>query len=288
MPRHRFSTCVRLVLAILTCSGLIRAQDATPDAAATDVAKAATAKAKAGAKNPHTSASDVNQGRNFFRVYCARCHGLNARGAKGPDLTDGVFRHARNDDELYGVIANGIPGTDMAGFSDGTDTTVVLSWQMVAYIRAEEKKRGATTGQHPTGDRARGLALFKKHKCATCHWTGSDGGRRGSDLSRLAAGPDYIRKSLTDPDAQIAGNYQFVQLVMEDGQVYSGRRLYENTYFILIMDEKENLRTISKRRIEQLNRPHKSLMPSFRKLLNSAEVEDLATYILSLRKGQSK
>ena len=78
------------------------------------------------------------------------------------------------------------------------------------------------------------------------------------------------------------------QLVMEDGQVYSGRRLYENTYFILIMDEKENLRTISKRRIEQLNRPHKSLMPSFRKFLNSAEVEDLATYILSLRKGPAK
>lgn len=277
-------TCLLLLGATASSRGV--AQD-SKTAAAESAAKPEK-QSKATTTNPHTSLSDVNQGRNFFRVYCARCHGLNARGAKGPDLTDGVFRHARNDDELYRVIANGIPGTDMAGFGDGTDTTVVLSWQMVAYIRAEEKKRGATTGKHPTGDRARGLALFKKHKCATCHWTGSDGGRRGSDLSRLAAGPDYIRKSLTDPDAQIAGNYQLVQLVMEDGQVYSGRRLYENTYFILIMDEKENLRTISKRRIEQLNRPHKSLMPSFRKFLNSAEVEDLATYILSLRKGPAK
>ena len=255
---------------------------------ATTERKANSPKAKPTTPNPHTSPSDVNQGRNFFRVYCARCHGLNARGAKGPDLTDGVFRHARTDDELYRVITNGIPGTDMAGFGDGSETTAVLSWQMVAYIRAEENKRGKTAGKHPTGDPARGRALFKKHKCASCHWTGSAGGRRGTDLSRLAAGPDYIRKSLTDPDAQIAGNYQLVQLIMENGQVYSGRRLYENTYFILIMDEHENLRTSSKRRIEQLNRPHKSLMPSFRPFLNSAEVEDLTTYLLSLRKKPSK
>ena len=282
-PLQIAGTC--LLLLGVTASIHVAAQDAT--SAATEP-KTNSAKAKPRTPNPHTSASDVNQGRNFFRVYCARCHGLNARGAKGPDLTDGTFRHARNDDELYRVITNGLPGTDMAGFGDGTDTSAVLSWQMGAYIRAEEKKRGAVTGKHPAGDPARGRALFKKHKCVTCHWTGSAGGRRGTDLSRLAAGPDYIRKSLTDPDAQIAGNYQLVQLIMENGQVYSGRRLYENTYFILIMDENENLRTISKRRIEQLNRPHKSLMPSFRQFLNSAEVEDLTTYILSLRKRPSK
>ena len=274
-----------LLLFAATAGGRVAAQDTSPAAAQTQTKPAQT---KAETPNPHTSPSDVNQGRNFFRVYCARCHGLNARGAKGPDLTDGVFRHVRTDDELYRVITNGIPGTDMAGFGDGSETTAVLSWQMVAYIRAEENKRGKTSGKHPTGDPARGRALFKKHKCASCHWTGSAGGRRGTDLSRLAAGPDYIRKSLTDPDAQIAGNYQLVQLIMENGQVYSGRRLYENTYFILIMDEHENLRTISKRRIEQLNRPHKSLMPSFRPFLNSAEVEDLTTYLLSLRKKPSK
>ena len=274
-----------LLLLGTTVSTHVGAQNSST---ATTEREANSPKTKPTTPNPHTSPSDVNQGRNFFRVYCARCHGLNARGAKGPDLTDGVFRHARTDDELYRVITNGIPGTDMAGFGDGSETTAVLSWQMVAYIRAEENKRGKTAGKHPTGDLARGRVLFKKHKCVSCHWTGSAGGRRGTDLSRLAAGPDYIRKSLTDPDAQIAGNYQLVQLIMENGQVYNGRRLYENTYFILIMDEHENLRTISKRRIEQLNRPHKSLMPSFRPFLNSAEVEDLTTYLLSLRKKPSK
>ena len=288
MPRHFRIACACLIFSATTACSLLTAQDPATEDAAKAATKAKVAKSKAGTTNPHTSASDVNQGRNFYNILCARCHGRNARGAKGPDLTDGIFRYARNDEEIRKVISDGVSGTDMTGFSDGTDVWEILSWQMVAYLRAEEKKRGAAAGKHPTGDRQRGLALFKKHKCATCHWTGSDGGRRGSDLSRLAASPNYIRKSMTDPDAQIAGDYQLVQIVMENGQVYSGRRLYENTYFILFMDEKENLRTIRKSRIEQLNRPHKSLMPSFRKYLNSAEVEDLTTYIISLRKGESK
>ena len=88
-------------------------------------------------KNPHTSASDVNQGRNFFRVFCARCHGLDARGAKGPDLTDGVFRRARNDEELFNVVANGVPGTDMSGFGGDAETGEdEMVWQIVAFIRS--------------------------------------------------------------------------------------------------------------------------------------------------------
>lgn len=279
MPR-RFSLVLALtVITAVGWAGSLPAQD---------TATQAKSDAATGAKNPYTSPSDVNQGRNFFNILCARCHGRNARGAKGPDLTDGVFRYARNDEQIQRVISNGVSGTDMAGFADGTDVWEVLAWQMVAYIRSEETKRGATKGKPPAGDTARGLTLFKQHKCATCHWTGSQGGRRGSDLSRLSASPDYIRKSLTDPDSQIAVDFQLVQIVTEDGQVFSGRRLFENTYFLLFMDEKENLRTIRKSRIEQLNRPHKSLMPSFRKFLNSSEVEDLTTYIFSLRKGPSK
>ncbi|MDP7206156.1 MAG: c-type cytochrome, partial [Pirellulaceae bacterium] len=67
-----------------------------------------------GKKNLFTSLSDVNQGRNFFNIMCARCHGRNARGGRGPDLTDGVFRYARTDEEVQQIIVNGVPGTDMA------------------------------------------------------------------------------------------------------------------------------------------------------------------------------
>ena len=240
--------------------------------------------------NPHTSTSDVNQGRNFFRVFCARCHGLDARGAKGPDLTDGNFRHARNDEQLFRVIANGIPGTDMAGFgsdAEGGDSETV--WQMVSFIRAEEKNRGLSGKSVARGNVARGRLLFEKHKCATCHWTGRSGGRRGTNLSQLAAGADYVRRSLINPSAQIDDDYQPLQIVRTDGRTVSGRRLNENTYFVLLMDEKERLITVPRDEIEELVRPKISLMPSYKDVLSPTDIEDLTAFVLSLRnKGIKK
>lgn len=243
---------------------------------------------KAGKQNPFTSPSDVNQGRNFFHVLCSRCHGRNARGGKGPDLTDGVFRYALTDEEIRRIIGKGIPGTDMAGFEDGTDIWLELSWQMVAYLRSEETKRGAKKAKPPAGDLAHGAKLFQQFKCASCHWTGAEGGRRGTNLSRLSVSTDYVVKSLIDPDSQINADFQLLQIVMENGQVVTGRWLSENSYFILLMDDEENLRTIRKSRIEILNRPHKSLMPSYKRHLTTADIEDLTTYIFSLQKGPSK
>ena len=103
-PLQIAGTC--LLLLGTTASSHVGAQNSSTT---TTERKANSTKTKPTTPNPHTSPSDVNQGRNFFRVYCARSHGLNARAAKRPDLTDGVFRHARNDDDLFKVITNGIP-----------------------------------------------------------------------------------------------------------------------------------------------------------------------------------
>jgi len=156
-------------------------------------------------------------------------------------------------------------------------------WQMIAFIRMEEKARSLSGVRRPSGDLMRGLALFKKHKCTTCHWTGKNGGRRGTDLSRLAAGADYVRQSLVNPNDQIADEYRLLQLVMHDGRTLSGRRLHENTYFVLLMDEKERLITVPRNEIALLHHPQVSLMPSYKDVLSKTDIEDLTTYVLSLR-----
>ncbi len=231
-----------------------------------------------------TKPSNAQQGKHLLNAYCSRCHGKDGRGGKGPDLTDGVFRHVTSDKDILSAIVDGIPGTGMPGFGEGYDE---LLQPIIAYMRAEGKNR-AKESQPPAGDVARGYELFKKHKCATCHWTGSEGGRLGTDLSRLAATVDYIRKSLTDPDSQIDASYQLVQIAMEDGRLLGGRRLHENTYFILLMDEKETYHTIPKTQIDELARPHKSLIPGFTKELNANDVEDLTAYIFSLQQESPK
>src|SRR5947207_13741699 len=53
-------------------------------------------------------------GEYEFRINCALCHGLGARGGgRGPDLTRAVKKHTHSDAEMFQVISNGIPGTAM-------------------------------------------------------------------------------------------------------------------------------------------------------------------------------
>ena len=258
-------------LFLAAAAGWVDAQDSAP--------KNPQADAEATNKNPFSKPGDIHQGQQLIRALCSRCHGIDGKGGKGPDLTDGVFRHGATNEEIIRNIRDGIPGTGMPGIGDVLDE---WNWQILSYLRAEASKRGRDRqGLH--GDSVRGYQLFKTHKCDSCHWGGVNVGRRGPNLARLRATADYVRRSLLKPDSQIDGDYQPLVLVMDDGTVRQGMRLHENTYYVLLIDEQENLQTILKSRIEELRKPHKSLMPSFAKELNPQDVEDLAAYVFSLK-----
>ena len=266
-----------LVSSFLTASaGGAYAEDGSPQKSNTE--------APATSKNVFTKPGDIHQGRALIRALCSRCHGMDGKGGKGPDLTDGVFRHGETNEEIIRNIRDGIPGTGMPGIGDVLDE---WNWQILSYLRAEASKR-TRDQQKLRGDSVRGYELFKKHKCASCHWGGSSVGRRGPNLARLHATADYVRKSLLDPDSQIDGSYQPLTLLMNDGSVLQGMRLHENTYYVLLIDEHEVLKTIPKSRIDELRKPHKSLMPGFAKELNARDVEDLTAYIFSLQEEPKK
>jgi putative heme-binding domain-containing protein len=224
--------------------------------------------------------ADAEQGRINLNVICSRCHGRDGRGSKGPDLTDGIFRHARTDREIIDTISNGIIGTGMPGF---TATYEDFYKPILAYIRIEGTKRDARSSQ-PNGNADRGRQLFVKHQCATCHWTGGEGGRRGTNLTKLTATPDYVRESMRYPDSQVDGSYQQVSLLDKSDHVINGTRLREDTYNILIMDANENLHSIAKQDLQQVKYIHQSMMPSFRDLLTESEIEDITTYLFTLQK----
>ena len=86
----------------------------------------------AGAQNPFTSPEDIQLGRRLFELDCASCHGGDARGGRGPDLTRGTFRHATNDEQLFQVVRFGIPGTEMPSRA----RTDPRAWRVVAYLRS--------------------------------------------------------------------------------------------------------------------------------------------------------
>ena len=119
-------------------------------------------------------------GGAVFRPYCTPCHGIKGEGGRGPDLTRGVYSAGDKDSDLYNVIANGVPGTEMAGFAGDIKEEDI--WRIVAFIRSLARHDVPAL----PGDRAAGEKLFwGKGACGGCHAVNGKGGRLGPELSRI-------------------------------------------------------------------------------------------------------
>jgi cbb3-type cytochrome c oxidase subunit III len=98
-------------------------------------------------QNPVPSSPEsIAAGKQAFNRYCANCHGLNAEGSPGndltpeaPDLTDKNWKHGSTDGEIFNSIKNGIaPDFSMGAFGDQLKDEDV--WKVVNYIRSLAKK----------------------------------------------------------------------------------------------------------------------------------------------------
>ncbi|MBK8017252.1 MAG: c-type cytochrome [Betaproteobacteria bacterium] len=84
----------------------------------------------------------VAHGRKLFhRTGCIACHGTNARGAVGPDLTDDEWLRAPSDEMIFNTIRNGRSGTVMSGFAG--DLSEEETWTIITWLRDENRKRKA-------------------------------------------------------------------------------------------------------------------------------------------------
>src|SRR4029453_14478789 len=74
----------------------------------------------------------VNEGARLFAQNCSACHGDNAKGGRGPDLTSGQWEHGGSDDEIVRNTINGIPGTQMPA----TPLSEAEARKIVAFLRS--------------------------------------------------------------------------------------------------------------------------------------------------------
>ena len=89
------------------------------------------------------------KGKALFerKAFCRACHGADGKGL-GTDLdystfkgllprnfTEKLWQQARTDGELFWILKNGSPGTDMAPFIP-LILTEEEAWQIVRYVRS--------------------------------------------------------------------------------------------------------------------------------------------------------
>jgi putative heme-binding domain-containing protein len=218
----------------------------------------------------------IQAGAALFRERCADCHGADAKGVRGPDLTQ-LWTAEGSDERAFRTIRSGVPGSIMPS-SPAPDDEV---WAIVAYLRNISTARP----EESSGNVANGERIFTA-SCASCHRVKDRGGRLGPDLSRIAASQSnqVLARAIRDASASFTSGYDPVTLVTRDGQQIQGTRKGEDAFSIQIMDTRERLQGYLKASLREVIRDKKSLMPDFGPdRLSDRDLNDLLAYLGTLR-----
>jgi putative heme-binding domain-containing protein len=227
--------------------------------------------------NPYATAADVEAGRRLYLGRCGPCHGLSGEGGRGAVLNSGQFQRADSDGDLFLIVRNGIPGSEMPG----TQSPEMEVWRVVAYVR-QLSRRGSP--EPVTGDPAAGALVYNRHGCTGCHTIDGQGGVLGPDLTGLGARRSvrYVRESIVDPNADIPLDHRSVRVITATGASVTGIHLNEDEYSIHLRDTGGVPRSFLKSELKEITLTGKSLMPPYPSL-SKDDLENLVAYLSSLR-----
>jgi cytochrome c oxidase cbb3-type subunit 3 len=249
-------------------------------------------------KNPFAGdAAAAKRGEFQFRINCAFCHGLGARGGgRGPDLTRARKRHGNSDAEMFQTINLGVPGTAMppnGTTGQGVGMTEEEVWQVITYIRSVQVKAPA----QPASDAAHGRKLFYGDaNCSGCHMVEGKGGRLGPDLTAvgMARAADAIVDSVRNPSRRLAPGlleatkefpqeYETVTVVTAKGEEIKGVTMNEDNFSLQLMDANEQIHLFEKDKLRSIRKSRTSMMPIYDvTLLSDKDLLDIVAFLQSV------
>lgn len=230
-------------------------------------------------KNPLEGNPDaIRGGLGLFRARCAECHGMDARGVRGPDITQ-VWVSGRTDAGLFKTIKEGVPATEMPANPRILDQE---AWQILAYLRT---LAASAPTDPPRGDAANGEKIFRA-TCVGCHQVNGVGGRLGPDLSRIgvARTRDAIVARIRRGSEEFRQGYEPVTVTPQTGQPIRGVKKNEDLFSVQIMDTRERIQGYEKDKMKAVQDETYSPMPVFnRERLSDGDLDDLVRYLQTLR-----
>ena len=164
---------------------------------------------------------DAAKGKEIYDKRCTWCHGVDGDGAGAAkdllnppprDFTSGNYKiktssfedMVPNDDDIYRMIRDGMPGTSMPGWSDILKEQDM--WNLVAYVKTFANYDTPPAAQVDFGTRiassaesiAKGRKLYEEgDRCVECH--GNSGKGSASKQLKGDAGERTWPRNLTKP-----------------------------------------------------------------------------------------
>lgn len=221
----------------------------------------------------------VQTGMGIFRSRCADCHGMDARGVRGPDLTQ-VWASGRSDAGLFRTLRRGVPGTEMP--SVGPRTPDIEIWKILAYLKTIA---APATPSVVAGNAVHGEQVFRA-QCAGCHRVNGTGGRLGPDLSRIgvARARGALVNRIRGATEDFLSGYEPVVITLKNGQTVRGVRKNGDLFSVQIMDGRERIQGYLKSDVQQVVDGKQSAMPVFGpERLNENDLNDLLAYLAALK-----
>ena len=229
-------------------------------------------------RNPREGNPDaIRTGATLYAERCAECHGADAKGVRGPDLTR-LWTSASSDSLVFQKIRSGVPGSIMPPSSAPDDEL----WAIAAFLRSTST---VAPGAASSGNVENGARIFSS-TCGSCHWVNGRGGHLGPDLSQTASSRSRaeLTRAIREASASIAAEYQAVTIVTREGTRVRGARKSEDAYSIQLMDTRERLQGYVKTNLREVVREPRSLMPDFGPdKLNDRDLDDLLQFLSTLR-----
>lgn len=215
-------------------------------------------------------------GAALYGTRCAECHGADAKGISGPDLT-ALWAVGTSEARVFQTIRRGVPGSIMPSSSAPENEL----WAIVAYLKSVST---VPPVEFTTGDADHGRDIFRS-TCVRCHRVNGNGGRLGPDLSRIARirSRAALTLAIRDPSASMAVGYRTVTLVTADGELIRGVKKGEDVFSVQIVDTEERLQGYLKADLSEVRDETQSLMPAFGSdQLSDDDLDDLLRFLGTL------
>ena len=217
----------------------------------------------------------MTAGGALFAGRCADCHGADAKGSRGPDLTQ-RWAAGATAESTFASVRRGVPGSIMPP-SAAPDHEL---WAIVAWLRSISVAPQLVSSGIP----ARGRAVFEA-QCQQCHRVGAQGGSLGPDLTQigLTRSREALVTALRNPSATVAAGFRAVDLVNR-GERIEGVIKAEDAFSIQVLTVDGRLLGLRKAALEKIAPRPESLMPAFSvDKLGESQLEDLLAYLGTLR-----